>query len=259
MDRSYLSDPAVVAASRKFICVRLVTYEDVSEMAFMKSIFDFRTPTKNSLFAILDPTATKHLVDPGRSMKFTFDDAAKMATRMNAIAETFPGKKQRGNKTGKVQPDQLGLPYLKDVRVALNVAACDTQSLVILYAPKATERKRLEAVLKRVVWHEDVIGDFLYATTDQLSDLANITDVAKTAGLLVVVPDAYGLKARQVAFVPLGTHPADARVVLVAAAKAHRMGSKDSKRHIGRGRRQGVRWQPVVDDPGLKKRRRKRR
>ena len=66
MDRSYLSDPAVIAASRNFICVRLVTYEDVEEMEFMKSIYDFRTPTKNSLFAILDSAAEEHLVEPER-------------------------------------------------------------------------------------------------------------------------------------------------------------------------------------------------
>ena len=64
MDRSYLSDPEVVGASRDFVCVRLVTYEDVEEMEFMKSIYDFRTPTKNSLFAILDPSAEEHLVEP---------------------------------------------------------------------------------------------------------------------------------------------------------------------------------------------------
>ena len=39
MDRSFLSDPDVVAPSRGFICVRLVTYEDVQEMEFMQSIY----------------------------------------------------------------------------------------------------------------------------------------------------------------------------------------------------------------------------
>lgn len=243
MDRSFLSDPEVVAASRNFICVRLVTYEDVGEMEFMNSIYDFRTPTKNSLFAILDPSAQEHLVQPGRSMQFTFEDAAQMASRMQAIAETFPGQ-------GRALPAKLGLPYLKDVRLAINVAACDTQCLVILYANGATERRKLESLLLPLAWHEDVVGEFLYATTDELGDLANITGSGEAAGLLVVAPDAYGLKARQVAFVPLGAKPEDARAALVAAAEANRMGSKDSKRHIGRGLRAGVQWEPVVDDPG---------
>jgi hypothetical protein len=251
MDRSYLSDPDVAAASRNFICVRLVTYEDIAEMEFMKSIYFFRTPTKNSLFAILDPQAKKHLVSPGRSMRVTFKDAAQMASKMNEIAESFPDKAPA--------PTKLGLPYLKDVRVAMNVAACDSQCLVVLYAPKATERKKLESMLVLLAWHEDLVGEFLYATTDQLSDLANISESGAAAGLLIVRPDAYGLKGRQVAFVAQGAALADARATLVAAATANRMGSKDSKRHIGRGRRQGVKWEPLVEDSGLKKDRRRRR
>ena len=35
MDRSYLSDPDVVSASRDFVCVRLVTFEDAEEMALL--------------------------------------------------------------------------------------------------------------------------------------------------------------------------------------------------------------------------------
>lgn len=243
MDRSFLSDPDVIAASRDFVCVRLVTFEDVEEMEFMNSIYDFRTPTKNSLFAILDPSAKEHQVKPGRSMEFTFEDAAQMANRMQEIAETFPGK-------GRALPSKLGMPYLKDVRVALNVAACDTQCLVILYAPKATERRKLESLLRPLAWHEDLVGEFLYATTDEREDLAVVSGSGETPGLLVVVPDTYGLKARQVAFIPLGTEPAEARAVLISAADANRMGAKDSKRHIGRGLREGVQWKPALDDPG---------
>jgi len=37
MDRSYLSQPEVVAVSRRFVCIRLLTYEDSSENAFVKA------------------------------------------------------------------------------------------------------------------------------------------------------------------------------------------------------------------------------
>ena len=243
MDRSYLSDPDVVEASRKFICVRLVTFEDVEEMKFMNSIYDFRTPTRNSLFAILDPSAEEHLVKPGRSMEFTFDDAAQMASRMNEIAEIYPGE-------GTASPAKLGIPYLKDVRLALNVAACDTQCLVILYSPKGKDRRTLESLLLTLVWHEDLIGEFLFVATDQVADLAKVSETGESAGLLVVTPDTYGLEGRQVAFVPLKASSDMAHATLVAAAEANRMGSKDSKRHIGRGRREGVRWEQVLEDPG---------
>ena len=55
MDRSYLSDQAVVEASRQFICVRLATYEDQGEADFLTSLYSFRgNVLKNSVFALLD-------------------------------------------------------------------------------------------------------------------------------------------------------------------------------------------------------------
>ena len=43
MDRSYLSDPAVVAASRSFVCVRLLTYENAREAELLRGIFRGRS------------------------------------------------------------------------------------------------------------------------------------------------------------------------------------------------------------------------
>ncbi|PCJ52668.1 MAG: hypothetical protein COA70_11785 [Planctomycetota bacterium] len=251
MDRSYLSASEVIEASRSFVCVRLVTFEDVEEMKFMNSIYDFRTPTKNSLFAILDPSAKEHLVKPGRSMEFTFDDAAQMAAKMEEIAKSYPGPDD-------VDPAKLGMPYLKDVRLALNVAACDTQSLIILYAPKVKDHRKLESLLLPLAWHKDLMGEFLFVATDKLADLAKISETGIAPGLLVVTPGTYGLEGRQVAFVPLSAKASDAHAILVAAAEANRLGSKDSKRHIGRGRREGVKWEPVLEDPGPVRNRRSR-
>ena len=241
MDRSYLSDQAVVRASRDFICARLATYEDSDELEYMKSIYTFRTATKNSLFAILDPSGEKHLVTPGRSMRNTFSDAEEMAERMGEIAKTYPTSKSP-------HPKALGLPYLKDVRVALNVAACDSQRLVILHARSSSERRKLESMLVSLAWDEELAGRFLYATTAAKDDLARIDVSTESPGLVVVEPDAYGLKARQVAFVELGAKPAAAKKILVAAADGNEMKSKDSKRHIGRGLREGVTWERAVED-----------
>jgi len=233
----------VVQASRDFVCVRLATYENADEFEFMTSTYDFRTPTKNSLFAILDPSGEKHLVSPGRSMKRTFEDGASMASRMEEIAKEYPSK--------RVSPKKLGLPYLLDVRVGLNVAACDSQRLVILFAPSAAEKKKLEALLLPLAWNEKLAGNLLYATTSEEKDLEGIEGATKGAGLMVVEPDPYGMGARQVTFIESGTKPAAALKQLLAAAEGNEMGSKDSKRHIGRGLREGVQWEQVVEDKGL--------
>ena len=134
MDRSYLSDAAVVKASREFICVRIATYENEDEYAFISTAFRFRSSAKkNSFFAIMDSGATTHLVKSGRSPGFTFEDGLAMARRMNEIIEEAPGKKA-------MTPSRLGLPYLESVRVALNVSSCDSQRTVVVYAPNARDR-----------------------------------------------------------------------------------------------------------------------
>ena len=38
MDKSFLSQSEVIAASRKFVCIRLATYENAEEAKFLKSI-----------------------------------------------------------------------------------------------------------------------------------------------------------------------------------------------------------------------------
>ncbi|MFT7485763.1 MAG: hypothetical protein ACI9F9_001613 [Candidatus Paceibacteria bacterium] len=241
MDRSYLSDKDVVNASRGFICLRLVTYEDAQEMEFMKSTYFFQTPTKNSLFAILDPAGKKHLVSPGRSMRNTFEDADAMAQRMDEILKDYPKPKQ--GDLGK-----LGLPYLKDVRVALNVAACDSQRLVILYAKTDAECRKLEGMLQPLAWDKSLVGNLLYATTNEVKDLEQIDDVGRSAGLLIIEPGPYGVRGRQVGFIDVSTKPASALRSLIKVAKANQLGSKDSKVHIGLGMREGIEWKPAFED-----------
>ncbi len=245
MDRSYLSDQAVVAASREFVCVRVATYEDGGEAEFMSSIYRYRNGTlKNSLFAILDSNGDEHLVRAGRSPKWTFSDGAAMSEGMREVARDYPNKKAM---TAKL----LGLPYLKSVHVALNIAACDAQRLVIVHASKAADRDELESLLTPLAWSDELIGGFLYAKTNDASELADITDAEHEPGLLIVEPGAYGLSGRLVAFVKLGASKQSAQKTLVDASNGNAMGSKDSKRHIGRGRRQGVKWETAieVEDP----------
>lgn len=250
MDRSFLSDQTVVRASREFICLRLVTYEDEAEMKFMEEVLFIRTAPKNSTFAILDPLGTDHLVEPGRSMRMAFDDAAEMAARMQEISAEYSESKPS-------TPARLGLPYLKDVRVAMNVAACDSQRLLVLYAKTKSEQKKLEALLLPMAWQEGIMGKLLFATTSEIKDLASIEEHSTAPGLLVIDPDPYGLEGRQVTFIALGTKPKQASKALLEAAANNKTGSKDSKSHIMLGRRKGVHWEALLEGEESPKTRRR--
>ena len=83
MDRSFLSQPEVIDASRQFVCVRLTTYEDEFEAKFLKSLV--RTGSgqvENSSFAILDVDGKTRLVGGGRGMDQVYRDAKAMGDGM---------------------------------------------------------------------------------------------------------------------------------------------------------------------------------
>ncbi len=56
MDRSFLADADVIAASRMFVCIRPATYEDAGEADFLKKIFVGRSgELDNTVFVLLAP------------------------------------------------------------------------------------------------------------------------------------------------------------------------------------------------------------
>ena len=123
MDRSFLSQPEVIAASRKFVCIRLATYEDKEEAAFLKSLWVGRSgEVENTLFTILSPDGKRTLVHPSRSPRHEYEDAGAMAASLKRIAGEHELRKDAGEKTPP-------LPLVANVRLALDVAACDGRPL----------------------------------------------------------------------------------------------------------------------------------
>src|SRR4051812_12849927 len=122
MDRSFLSQPEVIEASRQFVCVRLTTYEDQAEMDFMKSIGHTRSgEVENSMFTVLGPDGQEPVVRADRSMRRAYRDAKEMAAGMAKLIGEY-----------KPKATPASLPVIRDVRLALDVAAADGQPLVVL-------------------------------------------------------------------------------------------------------------------------------
>src|SRR5438132_12014690 len=119
MDGSFLSQPDVIAASRGFVCVRLTTYENAEEAAFLKSFGVTRSgEVENTVVTILGPDGRQQLARASRSARGTFGDAQRMAQAMNRIAAGYTAAK------ADTPPP---LPLVANVRLALDVSACDNQ------------------------------------------------------------------------------------------------------------------------------------
>lgn len=240
MDRSYLSRPEVVEASRQFVCVRLATYEDADEAALLKSLAHTKSgELENSVFAILSPDGKQKLVRAGRSMRGAYGDAAQMAAGMKTIASRFIPND--GPRT---------LPLVANVRLALDVAAADNQPLVVLAAQNEAARKDLEEKIARLAWQPEHVGRFVYAATTDPSELTIITRTSSPTGIFVVEPNAFGTEGKLLKQVEATAAEAALSQALQSSLDLFVRHDKTMRDHVRQGKQQGILWQtklPVTD------------
>jgi hypothetical protein len=240
MDRSFLSRPEVIAASRQFVCVRLATYEDKEEAAFLKSFNVTRSgELENTVYCILSPDGKQKLVRAARGIRQVFGSPAQMAESMNRIAQQHQAKEAPAR-----------LPLVANVRLALDVAASDNQPLVVLIAKDEPTRKALERQVAALAWSKELIGRFVYTSTTNAKELSELEGIDRAAGLVVIQPDKFGLKGKVLKQSKSGTPPEKLAQTLRSAALAFERQEKTFQNHVREGQRQGVFWEtqvPVTD------------
>jgi hypothetical protein len=255
MDRSFLSRPEVIAASRQFVCVRLLSYENADEGAFLKAFTVTRSgELENTVFTVLSADGKKQLARASRSARQTFGDAARMAETMRRLAREHA---PRGEAAGRPE-----LPAMTNLRLAVNVAACDNQPLVVLFAADAKVRRSLEERLTALAWSDAFLGRFLYVTARDAAELAELTGAKAEAGVLVVQPDRFGRKGEVLRQVGADAAPEGLAKCLTEAAALHKRALRTFENHVREGQRQGVFWEtviPVTDPMELRARERGKR
>lgn len=253
MDRSFLLQPDVIAASRAFVCVRLATYEDQDEGAFLKAFHVTRSgELENTVFTILSPDGKRQLARASRSANHTFGDADRMAQTMKRIAGQYAAKKAGG------PPPEL--PKVANVRLAINVAACDNQPLVLVFSSNASVRKELEERLAALAWSDPFLGQFVYASASSAKELAGIDGAKDETGILVIQPDKFGLKGTLLTRTAAATRDEMVRC-LTEGAKLYPREEKTFAGHVREGHGKGVFWEtvlPVTDPMELRARERGR-
>lgn len=258
MDRSFLSHSGVIEASRNFVCVRLMTYESKEEADFLKSVFVGRSgELENSTFALLSPDGREKLARSGRSPDFAFrgsreeEPADEMARTMTEIAERYGY--EGGQATKKAQQKAAGgLPAIADVRLGVNVAACDSMPLVIVRGKTKKEAAALEKTLTPVAWSDAFRGRFAFVVTNDADALEKVKGAKPSSAFLVVRPDSYGAASEVIEQLPKDADAEDLTAALTKAIAAFDPESKDPRRHIRKGRAGGVHWETEipVTDPG---------
>ena len=247
MDRSFLADQDVIAASRKFVCIRLATYENADENEVLKGVFSPGGVLQNTVFALMSPNGRTSLVRAGRSPAWAFggqvgrgihqqppEVIGKMAQTMEAIALAYPGKDKP---VGRVP-----LPYLADIKLALNVAAADRLPLVAVFG-NAAQRKQMEQQLEPMAWADEFLGRALYVPVTQLEEFKAITGLKTQAGYVVIQPDIFGLKGKVIQEISLLSTAAQLKQALSKAVGRHQPSTLTYEQHRSQGAAAGQRWE----------------
>jgi hypothetical protein len=239
MDRSFLSQTEVIQASRKFVCIRLATYEDKAEAEVLKTML--RTPSgqlENTVFALLTPDASRYLARPGRSPDWAFASAAEMAQGMRQIAAQY------GDKAGPVVGSTL--PALANMRLALDVAACDSQPVVVVVGSDAETARRLEERLTPLAWTDGIMGRAAFVGVSSAAELKGVSGVTVKRGYLVLAPDKFGLHGTVLAQIDGSADESHLRAALVAGLDRFQPPAKDHFRHMRDGFQKDIYWDTAV-------------
>jgi hypothetical protein len=266
MDRSFLSNASVVAASRDFVCIRLATYEDQKEADFMKSIYIGRSgDLENTTFGILSHDGKRQLARSGRGPFHAYRNGASMAAGMKRIAAQYLVDQHSGAKKTVAQKDvgtDQQLPLMKDLELALNVASADGLPLIVTVAPGKDQLDSLNKRLTGLAWNAKLAGQFIYASVMDEKELKPITGVTDGHQILVVEPGQFGLSGkvvRQFALKEsLETIQSELHDVIVNFPRRQ----KDHDSHIRLGIQLGIKWQseiPETDQQSLRAKERVRR
>ena len=242
MDESFLSKAKVIKASEQFICVRLATYENAAEAQFLKTVFIGRSgELENTVFCILSPDGKRRLTRAGRSPSHMFSGPEQMAATMNRIAASYSNARQ-------IKPTY---PGHSNVRLALNVAACDQQPLVIVRGTTSDEREACKNNLLKLAWGE-FRGQFAYVESKKDDELASLKGIDRNANIIVIEPDVYGQTGVVLSQLNASATQDEITDALSLALLSFQETAREAPSHIASGRRRGIFWktQIPVTDPG---------
>ena len=204
------SDPDVIKASRKFICVRIDSYESEENQKIVRSHLGGRF--ENTAFCVIAPDGEERLTRSGRGPQHIsrdFDDIA-------AIADRY---KSRGDILNSHIPD------FNSFALALNVSSAD-QKILLLIAGDEDEIVAAGKRIRSVVWNKNVMGRFNYDfESDSSSWTGPLSSKSKGSGFHLIRPGEFGLEGQIVMSLSLNASNSNLLKAMVVAnrdyAKKH--------------------------------------
>lgn len=193
MESSLLSRPEVIEASKRFVRVRLNSFEDKDNAALMLSIGSRRAQMTNGSvnidFFLLDPTGKKVLVTKGDRAFGVFlkeeGGVAGILREMEKVAKLYPGK----------APQAELVPWNKSLSGALVRAHSDAEPLLLLIADGSEDSKALEKVVGDPALLRRFRTEFFFVRLDKGSAEIAKFKLPNSTGLLFLRPARLGTEA----------------------------------------------------------------
>lgn len=244
----------MVTASRNWVCVRPATYESAEEAKVLLSYFSGRQGVlENTVFALLDSKGKMISFRAGRSPSMVYDSPQEFAA---ALLEHGKAPKKR---------ETRALPVVANLRLGLNVAACDSIPLIVAYGSDEKAREKLRDRLAAAAWHDELVGEAHYVVSSKEELEANEAlsewTGSSKSGILVLDPDDYGREAELLSKVSASANSREFVKQLTKALNLHQPVVRDHREHIRNAKRKGIRWEGEIEttDPTEKRRKRERR
>ena len=147
------------------------------------------------------------------------------------------------------------LPVLRDLRIALNVAAADMRPLVIVRGESAAEAKKLEQRVATLAWSKETVGLGHYLVLDESTEFEGL---APKLGVSVVQPDPYGLGGKVLSHVAASASEEAALKSISDGIAKHDAKSREHDDHVREARRKGITWESEIPVTDTQKRKKKR-
>jgi len=229
-------------ASRKFVCIRIETYENKESEAKVRELLN--GVFANTAFCVFDPQGERRLSRTGRSPdqglgsrrgRGKGDSDQDVIDSMKQIAAKYQAKGKAG---------EALLQDFLTFRQALNVASAD-QRLLLFANVNEESRLDVEATLKRVFADSDVVGKFHLNFADPKVDEGwgkKIKGANKEPGLVIIRAGEYGIDGTVVEQLSVDVKEKKLKSALLAANQKFSKveDRKDYASHVKQGRRQRI-------------------
>ncbi|MFT5905086.1 MAG: hypothetical protein ACI9E1_000676 [Cryomorphaceae bacterium] len=233
---SLFSKKSFIEASKKFVCVRLGSYESKEHQDMVRKLLN--GTFQNTAFVVFAPDGKTTLTKYGRSPRHAF--GRDVEAGMEKIANKYPAK---GSAEDSVVTD------FHSFKQSLNVAAAD-QRLLVFSMNAPSNPRDIDSNMKKVFNDADVQGRYFFDKQNGGNQewAKNLKGVTQKYGIFIIRSGKFGTDGTVMKELPMNASIADIKAAL---KKANAEYAKTEKRkvyneHISEGKKEGVNYKNTM-------------